>query len=105
MKPSTNGLLGTNLPDSGRKVGNPETTGNLQTFMAAYAEGSSNSKLNDTTNKFGSLRPPQPHASGAARADGALTRWQNEESPFRRACLRVTEIRRPERSRSRRLPG
>ncbi len=82
MKPSTNGLLGTNLPDSGRKVGNPETTGNLQTFMAAYAEGRSNSKLNDRTNKFGSLRPPQPHASGSAGADGACLAGRKKNHPF-----------------------
>jgi len=72
----------TNLPDSGRMVGNAKTTGNLQTFMAAYAEGRSNSKLNDRTNKFGSLRPPQPHASASAGADGACLAGRKKNHPF-----------------------
>src|SRR5437762_11150699 len=39
------------------------------------------------------------------RADGACLAPQKEESPFRRAYLRITEIRRPERSRTGHLPG
>src|ERR1700730_583435 len=61
-----------------------KTTGNFQTFMAAYAEGRSNSKLNDRnrTNKFESLRPPQPHASGSAGADGACLAGRKNSHAF-----------------------
>ena len=67
---------------SSRLVGNPETTGNLQTFIAAYLEGRSNSKLNDRTNKFGSLRPPQPHAEVSAGGDGACLAGRKKSHPF-----------------------
>ncbi len=39
-------------------------------------------KLNDRTNKIGSLRPPQPHASGSAGADGACLAGRKKGHPF-----------------------